>query len=119
MLKCLLSKDQIRQWIADLRSGEFAQAREVLYREADTAYDEGYCCLGVLAKRLGTLKRVKDDVVLHKNILGRESELITLNDEKRFSFPQIADWIEKEILPSAPDQMVPGALDLPEEEYNS
>lgn len=42
-------------WIADLTSGNFAQATGVLYR-SDDPEEGGYCCLGVLvcsAKRLG------------------------------------------------------------------
>jgi hypothetical protein len=116
--KCLLSKAQISQWLVDLRSGEFPQVQQSLH---DCG---GYCCLGVLAQRLGTLETSQEDgndehVVKGKNVLGFEDELIDMNDKQKMDFPSIADWIERELLPSAPDEMAPGALlpYVPEEDF--
>lgn len=39
----------IPEWISDLRSGKFKQAKHVLY-DVDT---DGYCCLGVAAYGMG------------------------------------------------------------------
>ena len=108
--KCLLSKAQIRLWISDLRSGEFVQTKQSL---CDC---QGYCCLGVLAQRLGTLEASQESgneehVVRGKNVLGHEFQLMTMNDNEGKDFFTIADWIEVNILPFAPDEMVPEALD--------
>lgn len=108
---CLLSKEQIRQWIIDLRSGEFVQTTRSL-RDSD-----GFCCLGVLASRLGTLEAAQDTgnddhVVAGREVLGGgcEAKLIAMNDTEKKSFPKIADWIEKELLPHAPEKMNKYAL---------
>ncbi len=114
-VNCLLSKSQIETWLADLRSGEFKQTKQSL-KDAD-----GYCCLGVLAQRLGTLEEAQkvneETVVRGRHVLGDavESELIVMNDGGK-SFAAIADFVEATILPQAPAAMVPGALEPAEDD---
>ena len=42
-----LTEDEVKTWIADLRSGKYEQGQEQL------CDDTAYCCLGVLAKTQG------------------------------------------------------------------
>jgi len=99
----------IRQWLIDLRGGEFKQGRGAL------ASGDRRCCLGVLCEtyiRLGgELRKVKvldglqtsydrhtgnlPDVVRAAAGLSvaTAEDLVHLNDEKKWSFSQIADWV--------------------------
>ena len=47
-------RQEIIDWVAALRSGEYEQTKSVLHD------DVGYCCLGVFCETLGTLKRYED-----------------------------------------------------------
>lgn len=50
------NKDAVEKWLKALRSGEFKQAKEVLYDKKTG----GYCCLGVacvIAKREGVIPK--------------------------------------------------------------
>jgi hypothetical protein len=113
----MLNENQ-RKWVEALRSGEFKQSIATLQT------DVGYCCLGVacvVAERNGVQVLKRDD----GNLLGgslntqphvkawlgikecngehrvREkgrfyhSSLVTLNDNKGYTFEQIADHIEQ------------------------
>lgn len=109
------------QWLVDLRSGEFDQARSYL-RASITPKTLGYCCIGVICNRHGkwatspkyTLWRANEDVNLiapldEKPLLflgqlpvsmfgvGKEVWifLARLNDEYHWTFPEIAEWIEE------------------------
>jgi hypothetical protein len=110
---CLLSKAQIKDWMDALRSGHYPQARDELKSP------DGYCCLGVLASRLGTLSEKEDEehVVPRKNVLGSmgsvgtvEVVCITMNDREKKDFNEIADWIENNLLPDAPIEAAENVL---------
>lgn|ERR1035437_946435 len=101
------------QWLADLRSGKYKQAYEVL------AKNDCYCCLGVLADQyLESHNLGWDSFLDHRDeegetlpscvvewagltyenpkILGRY--LSEYNDDTQLNFSEIADLIEKHLL---------------------
>lgn len=119
------------KWIEALRSGAFWQGRQHLRQSNDDeAGSYSYCCLGVLGvvckasfdadvedEKLQAKMKLPSGAystnetlttqILHE--LGMSSSvgsrLITLNDDKRLSFSEIADWIEKHDLSAeAPEE---------------
>lgn len=111
-----LPEDLKTKWVAALRSGDYNQGTGNLY-----AHNNTYCCLGVLGVVCGVDKEkmlgksffgtsqttyVQDDnypKMLYwdgrKSFAGRLSDMNdgSLEGEGRFSFLQIADYIEKEL----------------------
>jgi hypothetical protein len=111
-----MRKDIADMWVDALRSGEYAQTKELL-RD-----DEGYCCLGVLCDLhrrrtgegdwAGSAYRVDDrpeqwsETVLPNPVMEwayvrsdptdvNSGEFFTqLNDDKGYTFDQLADIIE-------------------------
>jgi hypothetical protein len=105
-----INKEELRVWIAALRSGKYSQTRGRLQNE------NGYCCLGVACKVLipiekqilsstgflvggmpkhqqdapEWLNQIDDDVKQKKG-----QSLTELNDYNKFTFSQIADLLEK------------------------
>ena len=85
------------KWVDALRSDEFQQGR---YALCDSGH---FCCLGVAARLLDP-EAEWDNLAFTTNVYegGRPdwlstdqiNYLIHLNDEKRFGFNQIADYIE-------------------------
>ena len=114
-------KDNRKRWVEALRSGEYMQAQEVLCDGKG-----GYCCLGVLCEvyegetgevlpkiedgrydvtdeSLGNLEQVREWVGLRnpegffKRVEGVPyTSLTLLNDESRWDFHKLADFIESE-----------------------
>lgn len=104
MLK--LTKEVRDQWLADLRSGEFKQCR------GTWNYIGEHCCLNLLwwrqtgknfTDRHQTFRNEFQGFAVTFNGETADDYLIELNDEKRLTFPQIADWIEAN-LPAVEDQ---------------
>jgi hypothetical protein len=120
-----LNQDIVVPWVEALRSGKYEQGRATLFNK----YSNTFCCLGVMElvcnpsvesaeelKGKGTPSAL--DRPLHLNDLigtpqhalkfndeGRditgEVNLITLNDEMKYTFLEIADLLEgKEIKPN-------------------
>ena len=110
-------RELVKQWIAALRSGEYAQCKGTLNRAG-----EGFCCLGVLCdiapevgcepSEAGMISAffTTENVNYHGSLpsefrswigisLRMASRLIDMNDTKGRSFAEIADYIEREILP--------------------
>lgn len=112
-------------WLKALRSGEYKRAKGQL-RKTSTSGVQSFCCLGVLqdlAAKDGGNKwfdddnaswdteipanrvRVSDSQPQQEilDFLGIDNRmvdsLIELNDDKDRSFKEIADYIEKKILP--------------------
>ena len=111
----------MKKWVKALRSGEYAQGREVLCRAGDK--HDYFCCLGVLAdiymQEVGELEirggRSKGEnytynynpctlpgpvrdwsgVRFETGDFGESGSLVTLNDSRRYGFKRIADVIEK------------------------
>ena len=105
------------KWLASLRSGKYKQARGALevYKDGKIF---GNCCLGVLLRCnwvepmsvgdnravFGTsfyLNSWEDLIPQYQELFGLSEDannrLILLNDKHRFSFNQIADWVEKHL----------------------
>ena len=101
------NKAFIQKWIAALRSGEYKQGKIALLQ------DGHYCCLGVAAdllekdgeapQRPWRSARVGVLSMPFPGKLSRttENRLWIMNDDG-VPFPEIADYIEREILPKAP-----------------
>jgi hypothetical protein len=109
-MEFVINKEELKIWIAALRSGEYIQGKDCLQ------YENRYCCLGVACMVLIP----KDKLVLdiYDNISGVAPDdqphspdwlinissdvfkkygegLMNLNDIKEWSFNQIADLLEK------------------------
>ncbi len=109
--------EQIKIWIAALRSGEYNQTTQMLHNA------EGYCCLGVACKLfienpridssgfiggstpqyqtnapqwLDEISEIFSDATVGKEIddFSRVVSIINLNDKYRFTFEEIADLVE-------------------------
>ena len=98
-------------WIKDLLSGKFRQGRMYLQHEGRN------CCLGVLGCRIskktgpemqravegrnkwGDFTGLLNGPTAKKAglTLGTMKKLVNLNDERRFSFKKIAEWIKEEL----------------------
>lgn len=100
----MINRTLKKRWISALRSGKFRQGRGVLHR-SDNRGDR-YCCMGILCV-LGNVEVTSrsDDVVqygYHQDFppssigLGRDDAdiLAEANDDARWTFAEIADWIE-------------------------
>ncbi len=113
----------IERWIEALRSGTYQQGRNMLRTEFGT-----YCCLGVACSlldntlwsretvRIGSESRsgynygneedcspteLPNFVLKAIGITDKtQADLIELNDDERFTFDQIADWLEDNVLNS-------------------
>jgi hypothetical protein len=106
-----LTQAQFDQWLTDLRSGEFQQGRMALKYTLPGGSDL-YCCLGVLGERVGCLKKNNDGDWFAEGS-AQETEylawtyiteeiqttLAKLNDDDRYNFDEIAEWIEKNYAP--------------------
>lgn len=98
------------QWIAKLRSGEYTQGTGSLRDSGNK-----YCCLGVLCEVAVEDGLIPEGTLIengeyygydeHASFLptsvasvynvGETHELIRLNDQEKWSFEKIADYIEK------------------------
>jgi hypothetical protein len=95
-----LTEDVKQRWMKDLRSGEFQQGFGQLYNHSYRSY----CCLGVLCKdnlakyhagcNLEDYVQLREDYELKSEEVNR---LVSMNDSKKKTFPEIADWIDLNI----------------------
>ncbi len=102
-----MKKQILDDWIVALRSGEFKQAQGRLKK------DGGFCCLGVVCHlqdpngffSAGGLKDGQHPFAMLENsseygglikMLGHDttSTLVSMNDSRRASFAEIADYLE-------------------------
>lgn len=91
------------KWVAALRSGKYKQTQLALYRPVPGRYPAGYCCLGVL-NEVCDLGQDPRDTTLSPDRMARvrlsyraTGFLIAKNDDSRWDFGLIADWIEKNL----------------------
>jgi hypothetical protein len=104
-------------WIEALRSGKYEQTQGTLARDevGHVSYyaDEAacFCCLGVLSKLVCEADPEAGNVLDYGHVdvvIDREQQetLVDMNDGdhdadtgefKRYTFPQIADWIEQNV----------------------
>lgn len=106
-----MNPDLKARWVAALRSGKYKQGYGALRPTEDT-----YCCLGVLcdiyapdgwvmgAGEPYAFGRYEDTSYLPPTLSldpgrsrRRQGQLTLMNDEKRRSFTEIADWIEENL----------------------
>lgn len=82
------------KWVEKLRSGEYQQCQNTLYKPASNTY----CCLGVLCdilnvdKSYGFFYFQKD--FSHPITVDQQRMCIKLNDTDNKNFSEIADYIE-------------------------
>ena len=109
-----MNKTEIKtKWLEELRSGKHHQITETLKDQFGNG-EYGYCCLGVLAEKvMGLEVRIADEYYLMDTgdpfvysevdkILGEclSGQFTNKNDEG-WTFPEIADYIEREWNPNA------------------
>lgn len=112
----MMNPEAKEKWLTALRSGHYAQGRVVLRSENDR-----YCCLGVLAHEMEPDTRLNNfnytefekpeygltteqvDFLWHANDgipTKGESDLASfpvIREEERWTFSEIADWIEEHL----------------------
>ena len=102
-----MNKEIKKEWVKWLKSGAYDQCRLGLcIQKSDGGY--GFCCLGVLTniyhEEHGTgfshfgKGYLPDEVSLWAELgTFKQLELVHLNDEKRKSFDEIADYIQENL----------------------
>lgn len=127
----MLNKKEITKWIKALRSGKYQQGKNRLTIVNGNKKKLSHCCLGVLCVIKKTPFVVSNDHLDGKFIKTRNYKfpdgsypsgirqdrsmvpktwipvgglLATLNDTDNKNFSEIADYIEREILPLAPNE---------------
>lgn len=103
-----MDKDIRDKWVAALRSGKYAQTTEVLHCAGS------FCCLGVLLDINGSGTWLDDvyqfndfdkdcegDLCAYGDDIGvtvqDQCNLVRMNDDEKRPFPEIADWIERNL----------------------
>lgn len=117
-----MDKELVKKWVAALRSGEYKQGKNQLVK-LSVASEPEFCCLGVLAavacgsRDIFKVRTYADSECIVANPVLRgvanlgklspdqdgdlvqlSSTLMYMNDSQNKSFPEIADYIEKELL---------------------
>lgn len=102
----MMSPEAMRKWIADLRSGEYQQMHGNWVN--DKKNPTAFCCLSVALHTSGQLTIALADAMMFGRVatmLGLEYadaiDLCGLNDGKMMNFSEIADHIERVLLPKA------------------
>lgn len=99
----MMNKRLKARWIKALRSGKYKQHTQALC--APKEEEKAYCCMGVLLSvngvADGSMRRMKgfedsEPLPCHYGISEeKQRTLAALNDTKRWSFKQIASYIER------------------------
>lgn len=109
-----LPKEFAEKWLTALRSGEYKQGRGALCKTDRNDHSKNYyCCLGVACAILDISKdRLIGHSAIYDNVFFPEVPvellglyanielpyyLSKLNDERKYSFTEIADWIDKNV----------------------
>jgi hypothetical protein len=112
------NKELKKQWLADLRSGNYKQCTGQLCDTGTKNFMASYCCLGVLGRSIQkinahSIKFIKGEIT-YKNVNDSETlptclrkeigispngqdKLMELNDDYEKNFKEIADFIEKNL----------------------
>lgn len=107
----MITQELKQLWIAGLRSGSYQQGREVLRRNGR------HCALGVLVDIEDQLThRFRSEAMLMSDMAHIRTRIICMNDVQRYSFAEIADWIEVNILPD--ETTAPHEVDFQPPRYN-
>jgi len=93
-----MNKKTAMKWIKALRSGKYIQGRWFLHTVDKDTKKGYYCCLGV-AREIGlcVAQRGASQKLVANNFLPNEvqDKLVKFNDDRGWSFKQIANWIEE------------------------
>jgi len=98
-------------WVAALRSGKYPQTTGKLQNRDRNSLPDGFCCLGVFCEINGIAYVVNQDSLLpsaarrlfdfsQTTLVAKETSLyidtalMEMNDSKKKTFAEIADWIE-------------------------
>lgn len=87
-----ITRRQKREWVAALRSDRFKQGFRTLHHLGD----DSYCVMGVV-------NALNPELTFYSPFKGltggqlAERSLIAMNDSQKMTFPELADWIEKNI----------------------
>lgn len=100
-----VNEENVRKWVAALRSGEYVQKRGTLsglvydHPDAVTSSVMGYCCLGVACML------TPEKLLSHsheRKWLGidgvMETKFVYMNDTLKMTFAEIADEVERLLL---------------------
>jgi hypothetical protein len=104
-----LPKEFKEKWITALRSGEYKQGNLQFYNRSNNSY----CCLGVAAEVAGydlKASSMVGEAIFHKGMVEIDNiieifieneniqwDLVRMNDGKKYTFLEIADWIESNL----------------------
>ncbi len=108
-----------KQWLTDLRSGNYKQSQGQLCWPGTKNSKASYCCLGVLCRSIKKINAlpitfIKDGSIEYKNVsdpaelptslrkavgltIEDMEKLIDMNDDQGKNFKEIADFIEKNL----------------------
>lgn len=110
-----MDKELVKKWVAALRSGEYKQTDKYLHHPQE----ESFCCLGVLCavvagdRSYTAVQKVaskdgfyrftngslyNDELLDSVGAVDMAYDLMRMNDQEGKTFPEIADYIEKELL---------------------
>ena len=107
-----------RQWIEDLRSGDFPQGKRLLWCREAVLSPKRYCCLWVLGERQcpdapegslisryqESMGEVLSDETLRKLGLKKADQVyLAIMNDRGDDFEAIANWIEANIPEEAED----------------
>ncbi len=108
----MMKKELKDKWVKALRSNKFKQTRGTLRQYSYSSHRCTYCCLGVLCE-VTKIKRfpggyTADDEDFTQELpyhllrqfqlsIEQQDNLIELNDNKKKSFEEIADYIEENL----------------------
>jgi hypothetical protein len=106
-----MKKSTCEAWLVALRSGKYKQHRGSMNSDNAGRYSKAkaFCCLGVGAVVIAEINALQsiDNYIWDRrgeNLLElgqlNIDDLVNMNDKKKKSFPEIADWIEANILPN-------------------
>ena len=106
-----LTKAECIAWIAALRSSEYKQGNSAL-KSASLGGGFQYCCLGVLCEVAKVETHSLTYIYAYPKSQPRETIMLDydtqtllarMNDASRYTFDEIADFIESDILPKLED----------------
>lgn len=94
-------RERLQKWCAALRSGDYTQGHGEFHRPSSTGMMT-HCCLGVAELDAGLNLAIDDyDFIQDYFDLDRDNIGILwyMNDVSKLPFPQIADYIEQNLMP--------------------
>jgi hypothetical protein len=94
-----IDSQDLRDWIADLRSGRWVQMRDDLFTTDDRGEIQRVCALGCFVAGRMAREQVVGlehmDAYMERLPPWLKTEVVYMNDVRKMSFPQIADELER------------------------